>query len=182
VQITVSDFTITTAPPSANVQPGQSPTYTISVGSQFGVFTNPVSLACSGLPALTSCSFTPANVTPGSGTTTATLTITTTAASGVPANLRRPEINVFSLWAGLFLMLLTMAILAKKSGRKLAAALAFAALVLCLGSALMACSSGSSANHTVPSSPGTPAGSYAITLTGSSNQLQHSTTVTLNVS
>jgi hypothetical protein len=188
VQITVTDFTLAGPQSSVSVVPGQAETYTISIGSRFGAFTNPVTLACSGLPALASCSFSPATVTPGSGTTTSTLTITTTAASGVHVEPRWPGVNPLFFWAGLILMLLTMAILAKRSGRKLAATFTFGALALCLGSPLIACSSGGNtpaANSFTgggTSSPGTPAGTYTITVTGSSNQLQHSTTVTLDVS
>jgi hypothetical protein len=69
------------------------------------------------------------------------------------------------------------AIIAKKSGRKLAAAFAFGALLICLVSPIVACGGGSRA----PSNPGTPAGTYTVTVTGTSNQLQHSTTITLTV-
>jgi hypothetical protein len=51
-------------------------------------------------------------------------------------------------------------------------------LLICIASTLVACGSGGSSG---PHNPGTPAGTYTVTVAGSSNQLQHSTTVTLNV-
>ena len=179
VQIIVSDFTTTVAQATASVQPGQSASYTVSVGSQFGAFTNPIMLACSGAPSLSSCSFASGSVTPGSGSTTSTLAISTTAPSSVfpMGSPKNPSAPLFALWLGLLFVLALTAIIAKKSGRKLAAAFTFGALLICEASALVACSSGGGGFK----NPGTPAGTYTVTITGSSNQLQHSTTVTLNV-
>lgn len=179
VQITVSDFSIAAPQPSASVKAGQAATYTISVGQQFGAFTNPVSLACSGLPSLTSCSFSQPSVTPGSGSTTSTLTISTTAPSSVfPASPRGyPNLPIFSAWLGLLFILSVAAIWAKRSQRKLAFGFAFSALLICVASAIVACGTASKG----PTNPGTTPGSYTVTVTGSSNQLQHSINVTLTV-
>jgi len=179
VQITVSDFSVSTPQSSASVKAGQPATYTISVGQQFGAFTNPVSLACSGLPSLTSCSFSQPSVTPGSGSTTSTLTISTTAPSSVfPTSPRGyPNLPVFSAWLGLLFILSVAAIRAKRSHRKLAFGFAFSALLICLTSAIVACGAATKG----PTNPGTTPGSYAVTVTGSSNQLQHSMNVTLTV-
>ncbi len=181
VQITVSDFNTTVAQPTATAQAGKSATYSVTVGSQFGAFSNPVSLSCSGLPSLASCSFSPPTVTPGSGSATSTLTISTTAPSLVfPAQPNGwPNLPVFAAWVGLILILLISIVKAKRTGRKLAASCAFAALLICLASPIVACSgnngSGGSQN------PGTPTGTYTVTVTGTANQLQHSTSVTLKV-
>ncbi|MHB8524949.1 MAG: S8/S53 family peptidase, partial [Candidatus Acidiferrales bacterium] len=179
VQITVSDFSLGATQSSASVQPGTSATYTVNVGSQFGAFTNPVSLACSGLPSLTSCSFSPPNVTPGSSSTPSTLTISTTAPSSVfPASPRDyPNLPIFSAWLGLLVILFVAAIRAKRSQRNVAFGFAFSALLICLASLVVACSSPSKG----PTNPGTTPGTYAVSVTGSSNQLQHSTNVTLTV-
>ena len=179
VQITVSDFSVSTPQSSSSVKAGQPATYTISVGQQFGAFTNPVSLACSGLPSLTSCSFSQPSVTPGSGSTTSTLTIATTAPSSVfPASPRDyPSLPVFSAWLGLLFILSVAAIRAKRSQRTLAFGFAFSALLICVASAIVACGSASKG----PTNPGTTPGSYTVTVTGSSNQLQHSMNVTLTV-
>lgn len=179
VQVTVSDFSVTSPQGTATVKAGQSATYTISVGQQFGAFTNAVSLACSGLPSLASCSFSPASVTPGSGSTTSTLTITTTAPSLIfparPSN--RPTLPVVALWLTVFLTFIVAALWAKKEKRKFAFRFASCVFLTCIALAIVSCSSGSKG----PSNPGTPAGTYTVSVTGSSNQLQHSTSVTLTV-
>jgi len=179
VQITVSDFSVSTPQSSASVKAGQPATYTISVGQQFGAFTNPVSLACSGLPSLTACSFSQPSVTPGSGSTTSTLTISTTAPSSVFPLAPRgyPNLPVFSAWLGLLFILSVAAIRAKQLQRKLAFGFAFSALLICLTSAIIGCGTATKG----PTNPGTTPGSYTVTVTGSSNQLQHSMNVTLTV-
>ena len=179
VRITVSDFSVATPQPSASVQPGQPANYTISIASQFGAFTNPVSLVCSGLPSLSSCLFSPSSPTPGSGSTTSTLSISTTAPSFVfpMFSPKRPSALFFALWLGLLFVLALTTIAIKKSGRKLFAELVIDVILILVMSALVACGGGGGGSK----NPGTPAGTYTVTVTGSSNQLQHSTTVTLNV-
>lgn len=90
---------------------------------------------------------------------------------------KSPSAPFFALWLGLLFVLALTAIISKKSGRKLAAAFTFGALLICVVSVLVACGGGGGGFK----NPGTPAGTYTVTVTGSSNQLQHSTTVTLNV-
>ncbi len=64
---------------SAAVLAGQSASYTFSA-APVGVsaFSSAVSFACSGVPALTSCGFSPTTIAAGAGTTTVTLAISTT--------------------------------------------------------------------------------------------------------
>jgi len=180
VQIAVSDFTVTSTQTSANVSPGQSGAYTVNVGEKYGAFSNSVSLACSGLPSEATCIFSPASVTPGSGTATSTLTISTTASSSVlpifgPGG---PNTRLLVLWLGLLLALTALAVFARKSKRKFGFAIASCALLICLVAPVVSCGGGGSST---PSNPGTPVGMYSVTVTGTSNQLQHSTTVGLTV-
>jgi hypothetical protein len=73
--VNVNDFTIGVNANSIAIGQGQAQTIGVNIG-QLGAFNGTVSFTCSGLPAETSCSFNPATVTGGSGSTT--LTITTT--------------------------------------------------------------------------------------------------------
>jgi hypothetical protein len=72
---TPADFQVTASSTSLTFFRGGSVTDTLSFIALNG-FTSTISLSCSGLPAGTTCSFSPATLTPGSGSTTSQLTIT----------------------------------------------------------------------------------------------------------
>jgi len=169
VQITVSDFSVSMAQPTASVRAGQSASDTVSVGSQFGPFSNPASLTCSGAPALATCSLSPASVMPGS---TSTLTITTTAPSLFVPILPR---GTWPLSLLLCLLLVLMVAMVRQSNRLRLAYCVFGAMMCAV--VIAGCGGGGGGIH----NPGTPTGTYTITVTGTSNQLQHSATVTLTV-
>ncbi len=184
-QITVSDFTLTGPQSAVNVQPGQSASYTISVGEAFGIFTNPVALSCSGLPASASCSFSPAMVTPGDGFTgsvNSTLTVSTAAASSAvfsPFEWRAPNPYLL-LWIAALLAFATVRASASKIEKRRSFFIAACGLAVCLVLPIVSCGGGSGTSRE-PSQTGTPAGTYTVTVNGISNQLQHSTAATLTV-
>lgn len=78
VQIIVTNFAVAGLPASQTVVAGVPATYTVTVSGVGGAYTNSITLACSGLPAETSCDFNPPSVTPGAGSADSTLTISTT--------------------------------------------------------------------------------------------------------
>ena len=96
-----ADFTWTdTGNATATVLAGQSASYTFSavpVGG--GTFSSAVSFACTNLPALTSCGFSPASIAAGAGTTAVTLTITTTGPNA-GAQVTRPVLRTAWTVAG----------------------------------------------------------------------------------
>jgi len=175
------DFAISSSPTSASLTPGSFASYTMTIAPQGGVgFSNPVSLACSaGLPSLASCSFSPASVTAGSSSATSTLTILTTAPSLVfpLVELQIPNTPMVVLWLVLLFVLAGLAVFARSLENKRCFVFATSALLICFVTPLLSCGGGSSG----PRNPGTPAGTYSVTVTGTSNQLQHSTTATLTV-
>src|SRR3989475_4503091 len=83
------DFTIINNTSPDTIKAGQQAAYNLDVAPTVlgEIFPNNVSLACSsGLPALSTCSFSPAQVASGSGDTNVVLTITTTAP--IPPSVR----------------------------------------------------------------------------------------------
>jgi len=83
VRITVSNFKVGVSPASATVTAGQTASYNVTATPQLGAFPGAITLGCSNLPGLSTCSFLPASVTPGTNAVSSTLTISTTAASAL---------------------------------------------------------------------------------------------------
>ena len=168
------DFVL--SPPSTNViniaSPGQSGSLSLTVTANDG-FTGTVQFSCAGLPAESACNFSPASLK-GSGTTN--LTVTTTAPHLVAKVIRHddgPEwgVNGVFMLAGIFLVGLP------KSYRlcsRLVLLMVFAFLLVIVG-----CGGGGSkpAPH---NDPGTPTGTFNVTITASSGARVHSTIFTLN--
>ncbi len=173
------DFAVSGAPSSTTVTAGQPATYTVAVGPQGGrggIFPNAVSLTCSGVPSLSSCSLNPPSVTLGAGPVTSTLTITTTA----PVFGLVPPISgvgTRTLWVGVLLFAMLGIAIAKS--RKLAFAVPVAVLAVLFVSQGGCGGGGATGPRLI--SPGTPSGTFPITVTGTSGSLQHSTNVTLTV-
>ncbi len=177
-----ADFGVTVTPASTTVVAGGSTSVTITVNSVSG-FNSAVVLSCSGTPSLSTCAASPSSVTPsGSGAATSTLNITTTRRSAVPPG-GLPRLPGSGLPTGLWvwflaaLLLLSFAVWTKRGNRP---QWNWAILVL---TALWLASFAACGNGGVGyvNTTGTPAGSYTITVTGSSAGLTHQTTVTLNV-
>jgi len=176
-----ADFAISVSPPSATVTAGNSVSYTLMATPSFG-FNAKVTLSCGGAPPLSTCSVSPASVTPdGTNAATATVTVTTAQRSLVPPgrgphlNLPRPATRVAPAWLLWLLLLTTLATLAFLSRRRAWAGLGFALFLVLVWSA---CGAGGSPVG-VPS--GTPAGNYTLTLSGTSGTVNHTTTASLTV-
>ena len=76
------DFSVSATPSSVTISSGAHANYTVTVSELGGSFNHNVSLSCTGLPAQSSCSFSPSGLTPGSGSVNSALTIKTTHANG----------------------------------------------------------------------------------------------------
>jgi len=195
IQIVVADFSIGASPGSATISAGQSATYTVTASAQGGTFPNSVALSCSNLPTASSCSFSLPAITPGFTSAQSTLTIRTTARAlappsnwhpinwlKVPATLTSPQF-VIPLIAWLLTIGAAIGVKARRPApynlRRGWVALGALTLTLAFLSLQMACGGGGST--TPPPPAGTPAGTYMITISGTSGTLVQSNTATLIV-
>ena len=185
-------FTVASPTGQQTVNAGQSAQFTINVTPQAGGFPNAITFSCSGLPAAAACTFNPASVTPNNNPASTTLTISTTARSLAPPAPRSPSRPwpVTAPWLLWFvaLALLCASLLAARRLRtdsrwRLAAAtvpLILLALLVVLN--VSGCGGGDSGGSGGGGGGGgTPAGTFNVTVTGTSGATQQSTTVTLVV-
>jgi hypothetical protein len=197
VQVVVTNFSVGSAPGSVTVTAGHPATFTATATANGGAFSSPITLGCSGLPAGASCAFSPSTVTPGSTSAQSTLTISTTARSMVPPVTTGPS-GRLPQWApvvwqvqrgippqALWLALIVFAILgwvgtrlAPLAYRRRLTTLGATALALTFFAIQVACGGGSTPP---PPTGGTPAGTYSISVSGTSGTLVQSSTATLIV-
>jgi hypothetical protein len=168
----IGDFSIDAAPAAASIYTGQEVRFQVNVKSTGG-FNEPVKLACAGLPATTTCSFSSATIANGQGSSTLTLQTSApqrTIAAFEPRSMSahgRPAIAIAAL-ALVF------------AGRRRRWSGWLALLAFSIGLGISACGGPAAIAR------GTPVGTYTVTITGSfvppgSPSLVHSTTVALNV-
>ena len=184
---TGTDFTIDVATGGSNtatVTAGQTATYNLQVTPVSG-FNGTATLSCTGAPSEASCTPSPGSATPNGNTASAfAVNVTTTAPSilaprGMPP--RYPPMTwiriVLPLVVALMLMVLLTRLTAATRGTKWAIA---PAMVVLLGvlSWIGGCGGGGGGGvH----NPGTPAGTYTLTVTGTSSGVSHTLKLTLKV-
>jgi hypothetical protein len=185
---------------TATVAAGKTGTYSLSLGGSGG-FSGTVALSCSGAPAGAVCTVTPSTVNlTGTTKATATVSVTTTAASQVlpsgESERQSPDRRIF--WVlGSFLAAAIASLLGFVRVTRFRSAFSFAAacgaFVLIAASLIAGCGGSGSGSSTGPSNgsgtppgsgvTGTPAGTYNITVTATaqSRTVTHTTTLTLVV-
>ena len=163
-------FGLTLTLSSVSVTAGQSATEHITFTPNPGIG-SALSFSCSGLPAASSCNFSPSSVPPGSPQTDIALTISTTA---TVAALSHPRM-FFASWmpvAGLGLIGMFVIAIPKK-GRT--SVVLMSLVLVSLVFLMVGCGS---SHHPVQ---GTPTGTFTVTVTGTSANVTHSANFTLNV-
>jgi len=185
------DFSLTATYSTVSVSPGGTAVYALNITPVSG-FNQPVTLACSGTPAQSTCSVSPSSITlNGSSASTATVTVTTT---GSAVGMTQPfgglpmGPSMFGSWLaswgtlGLVMMVTSVVALRRDLRQQLAVCGFTLLLLLAVGTTMPACGGGSSSHS---NGGGTPAGSYTLTVTGtftsSSTTLSHVTKLTLIV-
>jgi len=182
-----TDFTINVATGGSNtatVTAGQPATYNLQVAPVSG-FNGTVTLSCTGAPSEASCTPVPASATPNGNSPSAfAVNVTTTKPSilvprGVPP--RFPPltwIRILPLVLVLTLMFLMARLTAVRLGTKWA--LVPTGIVL-LGAFVWASGCGGAGGGGGNHDPGTPAGTYTLTVTGTSGGVSRTQMLTLKV-
>jgi hypothetical protein len=175
VAVAAPGFSISAAAlsPSA-VAPGASATSTITINPQGGLNPTTVALTCSvsaGASPAPTCSLGTISATNNIGSSVLTVATSGAQAALIPAG-ERGSGKLFAIALLIPAMLLGGAGLKTSSQRKLMS-LCFTCLLL--GACLLesACGSSGSKNPMTVTSSGTPAGTYTVTITGTSNGVQH---------
>ena len=170
-----ADFAFAIANNSVAVSQGGSATNTLTITGLTG-YSNTVnfsSTSCTGLPVLTTCSFNPASVT---GTGSSTVTIRTTAPSSAAAHSFGVT-AVGLLFSGVLLMAFP--------SRRFRCYAATSVIFCFFAFGMVACGGGSASTGAQggPVNPGTPKGSYTVTVTAitSDHVISHSASFTLVV-
>jgi hypothetical protein len=173
IAFTVQDFSVPATLTDITVTAGQSQsqTFTITPG---GAFDGVITFACSNLPSKSSCAFTPSSVTPGGGTADIAMMVSTTAATTSGTG---PAVLGTWLPFGSLGLVLAMGVGTRMRRRKALAGLALF-LLLPLLLAITSCGGGGSSTHTTP---GTPPGTYNLTMRAASGPTSHSSTFKLTV-
>jgi len=174
-------FMVAGTPAMATVSAGQPATYTVNI-TPTGGFSKPVTFACSGLPAESTCAFAPASVTPAGGAVTTAMTITTTAGT-VATNVRPGALGSFARGlCGVCLAGLTLFYVPRRFRGKERWVMVVLAGILSAG--LLPGCGGSPSTSPGPTG-GTPAGTSIVTITASSGTssapIAQTATVTLVV-
>ena len=168
IQLPPPDFTVTAVPGTLSISGGQSATSIVAITASDG-FTQNVSLSCSGLPAGATCTFSPASVAGGSGSTTLTVAAASTRST-------RPS-RLFLISTTALALLFGWIPSRRTRLRGVRWLVALAAVTLC---SLGGCGGSSSGNSGTTGSSQTTVTSV-LTVNATSGALTHAVTLTLTV-
>jgi len=164
------DFSLNLSSQSTTLTPGGSASLMVSA-SAVGGFNGQISLSCSA-PAGLSCAFNPSTISPGSSTTTSTLTI---AANSTPPVSGYVVSSMAMLLPGLGVFGTLIIGKRKLLTRKSMLWTSFVALLLLISVFAIGCGGGSN------NKPATPASQVNLMVTGTSGAISHSSVVAVTI-
>ena len=172
VTVTGSDFTLIPMSTSITLSPGQHNGFLVFVQGQsnYNGTINFTSASCSGLPKESTCSFSPASLT---GTGSTNFTVTTTA----PQQTARRSSVAWAVGLSLPLSCVLLISLRRRGSCVFLLVFLLALLTLlpsCGGGGGSGTGGGGGGGGGGTTDPGTPTGSYTVTLTATSGSLSHS--------
>jgi hypothetical protein len=160
-----------------SIAAGATATYDLDVSPTGSTFPQSVSFSCSGLPVESTCAFSPSKIAAGSGETPVTFSISTTAP--VLAQQKSNHARRLIFYCSLLPILGVLLASAGRCTRRRAGL----ALLLVIVIGEIACGGGSSAssNSSGSGQPGTPPGTYTVTVTATMGSQTNSAPVQLTV-
>ena len=175
VSANMSDFSIKASPSNFTVaQAGDTAPYEVQLTPN-PVYTSNISLTCSGLPTGATCAFSTTTVTlTGTSPGTSSLNITTTARPITTPAASLVTRHFYAIWMIPGLALLG---LGNRRGRRRTLGM----LLLCVLFGMLLLQPACSKNNTTAPPAGTPAGTWPITIAGTSGSDTKNATVTLTV-
>jgi hypothetical protein len=182
IVIAAPDFTVSATPTSGTITPGQTATFTFTISPEGG-YAGTVNFSCGTLPSLAACSFSPTSVVPSGGSPASTTMTVTTAASTAMLDSGQRSGRPWLPAGGLAMAAaLGLAFTPNKIRRRRRSLRGFCWVLLMASVffSLLACGGGGTST---PSNPGTPAGSYTISVnaSGSAGGPQHAMSISLTV-
>jgi len=170
-----ANFTFSIIPnsQSASIAAGETATYkmTLSPCTLCGAFPSAVSLSFAGCPPLSTCSLSQTSVAAGSGATNLSLNVQTSAAIAASASVALSKWPIYLFW--LYLPGLIFVAQDRQSGwwhpRKRGISLLCLTSIITAISLIASCGGGLQGGSTASGNPGTPPGSYFMTVTATMN-------------
>ncbi len=167
------DFTLTSAECCFECIAGAHATFHLTVAPMTTPVSSPVTLSCSGLPPLSTCTFSPSSVTPGSSPAASVLVIQTTGPAGSASAGLRTRAPIYAVWLSGGMGLVAMLLIGRRERRvKLRACMSAVMALVILMLAGLSCGF---------SGPRTPAGSFPIAITATGANFTRNLEVTLIV-
>jgi alpha-tubulin suppressor-like RCC1 family protein len=168
IAVTVSDFDLVLPQNSATVKRGEPAAFAVTITPKFGRFDASITLACAGLPAGATCSFSSATVTPGAQPAFTAVTISTAGVAALaPA---RPHRATYAVWIGALGLIFGTLLADGSRKRRMGLMLALGLLLVV---AQFACGGGGG-GASLSSEPATVASTtVTITISGASGSLTH---------